>query len=154
MYNMQTLTLYGCDNLESLPHDMITLINLRKLNGLDKFIDKITKIGKLTSLQNLSVFKVLKDNGHKLVELNGLKQLRGGLCITNLENVENKDEANIASLNSKEDLDELELEWTSLQEFDSDVNLHISEQVLEGLQSHHNLQSLIIRGYNGARPPN
>ncbi|XP_042403323.1 putative disease resistance protein RGA1 [Zingiber officinale] len=154
MYNMQTLTLYGCDNLESLRHGMIKLINLRKLDRLDKFIDKITKIGKLTSLQNLSVFKVLKDNGHKLIELNGLKQLRGGLCITNLENVENKDETNIASLNSKEDLDELELEWTSLQEFDSDVNLHISEQVLEGLQSHHNLQSLTIRGYNGARPPN
>ncbi|KAG6530859.1 hypothetical protein ZIOFF_004620 [Zingiber officinale] len=141
-------------SVESLRHGMIKLINLRKLDRLDKFIDKITKIGKLTSLQNLSVFKVLKDNGHKLIELNGLKQLRGGLCITNLENVENKDETNIASLNSKEDLDELELEWTSLQEFDSDVNLHISEQVLEGLQSHHNLQSLTIRGYNGARPPN
>ncbi|KAG6530849.1 disease resistance protein RGA2-like [Zingiber officinale] len=154
LYNLQTLVLYSCDNLESLPHDMMKLTNLRKLAGADKFIPGITKVGNLTSLQNLSLFKVLKDNGHKLAELNGLKQLQGGLCITNLENVENKDEANIANLKSIEHLDSLVLEWTSLQEFDLDINLHISEQVLEGLQPHHNLQWLTIRGYNGARPPN
>ncbi|KAG6477524.1 putative disease resistance protein RGA1 [Zingiber officinale] len=154
LYNLQTLILGFCDNLKSLPHGMMKLINLRKLYGVDRLISGITEIGKLTSLQNLYSFKVTKDNGHKLVELNGLKQLRGFLCITNLENVKNKDEANIASLKSKEYLDVLELEWTSLQESDSDVNLHISEQVLEGLQPHHNLQRLIIKGYNGARPPN
>ncbi|KAG6530853.1 disease resistance protein RGA2-like [Zingiber officinale] len=158
LYNLQTLILRECINLESLPHGMMKLINLRKLDAMehvvDKFIHNITEIGKLTSLQNLSTFKVLKDNGHKLAELNGLKRLRGKLCITNLENVENKDEASIASLNSKEHLNRLELQWTSLQESDSDDKLHISEQVLEGLQPHHNLQWLTIRGYNGARPPN
>ncbi|XP_042438379.1 putative disease resistance protein RGA1 [Zingiber officinale] len=154
LYNLQTLKLNYCYNLESLPHGMMKLINLRKLDVENKFISEITEVGKLTSLQNLAAFKVTKDNGHKLPELNGLKQLRGKLRITNLENVENKDEANIASLKSKEHLNELELEWTSMQESDSDVNLHISEQVLEGLQPHHNIQSLTIRGYNGARPPN
>ncbi|XP_042427117.1 putative disease resistance protein At3g14460 [Zingiber officinale] len=137
---------------------MMKLINLRKLDAskhvVDKFIHNITEVGKLTSLQNLSTFKVLKDNGHKLAELNRLKQLRGKLCITNLENVENKDEANIASLNSKEHLNRLELEWTFSQKSGSEVTLQISEQVLEGLQPHHNLQWLTIRGYNGARPPN
>ncbi|XP_042434522.1 putative disease resistance protein RGA3 isoform X2 [Zingiber officinale] len=154
LYNLQTLILRFCDNLKSLPHGMMKLINLRKLYGVDRLISGITEIGKLTSLQNLYSFKVTKDNGHKLPELNGLKQLRGKLRITNLENVENKDEANIASLKSKEHLNELVLEWTSIQESDSDINLHISEQVLEGLQPHHNLQRLTIRGYNGARPPN
>ncbi|XP_042436751.1 putative disease resistance protein RGA1, partial [Zingiber officinale] len=154
LYNLQTLILRYCFNLKCLPHGMMKLINLRNLYGVDMFIPEITEIGKLTSLQNLHAFKVTKDNGHKLVELKGLNQLRGFLCITNLENVENKDEAHIASLKSKEHLDELVLEWTSLQESDSDVNLHISEQVLEGLQPHHNLQRLTIRGYNGARPPN
>ncbi|XP_042427091.1 putative disease resistance protein RGA4 [Zingiber officinale] len=151
LYNLQTLILYRCYKLESLPHDMVKLINLRKLDGVaPMFFLKITEVGKLTSLQNLPVFKVLKDNGYKLAELKGLKQLRGELRITNLENVENKGEANIANLKSKEHLDKLVLEWTS----DSDVNLHISEQVLEGLQPHNNLQSLTIREYNGARPPN
>ncbi|KAG6480365.1 hypothetical protein ZIOFF_063865 [Zingiber officinale] len=154
LYNLQTLKLDCCSNLEGLPHGMTKLINLRNIYAVVNFIHKIAEIGKLTSLQNLYAFKVTKDNGHKLVELKGLNQLRGFLCITNLENVENKDEANIASLKSKEHLDELVLEWTSLQESDSDVNLHMSEHVLEGLQPHHNLQSLIIRGYNGARPPN
>ncbi|KAG6530857.1 disease resistance protein RGA2-like [Zingiber officinale] len=158
LYNLQTLILWKCFNLESLPHGMMKLINLRKLDAskyvVDKFIHNITEVGKLTSLQNLSTFKVLKDNGHKLAELNRLKQLRGKLCITNLENVENKDEANIASLNSKEHLNRLELEWTFSRESGSEVTLQISEQVLEGLQPHHNLQWLTIRGYNGARPPN
>ncbi|XP_042439612.1 putative disease resistance protein RGA3 isoform X1 [Zingiber officinale] len=150
LYNLQTLKLYGYHKLERLPHDMMKLINLRNLTGVVKLIADITEVGKLASLQNLPAFKVTKDNGHKLAELNGLKQLRGILRITNLENVENKNEANIASLKSKEHLNRLELEWTSLQ----DVDLHISEQVLEGLQPHHNLQRLTIRGYNGARPPN
>ncbi|KAG6530866.1 disease resistance protein RGA2-like [Zingiber officinale] len=154
LYNLQTLIISGCGKLESLPHGMIKLINLKILDGADKFIPEITEVGKLTSLQNLSAFKVLKKNEHKLAELNSLKQLRGALCITNLENVENKDEANIANLKSKEHLNHLELEWTFSQESGSEVNLQISEQVLEGLRPHHNLQRLTIRGYNGARPPN
>ncbi|KAG6530856.1 hypothetical protein ZIOFF_004617 [Zingiber officinale] len=141
-------------SVECLPHGMKKLISLRKFDGASKFIPEITEVEKLASLQNLRTFKVPKDSGHKLIELNGLKQLRGGLHITNLENVENTVEASLASLKSKEHLNRLELEWTPSQESDTGVSLHISEKVLEELQPYLNLCSMTIRGYNGAGAPN
>ncbi|XP_064997346.1 putative disease resistance RPP13-like protein 1 [Musa acuminata AAA Group] len=153
LYNLRVLDLWGCE-LQSFPHGMSKLINLMHLNAEDKIISEINDVGKLTSLQGLCSFKVLKDQGHEVAQLGGLKQLHGQLRITNLENVESKQKAGMANLNNKQYLDELVLEWTSDDGSSLDGNeLVVSEEVLEGLQPHQALKRLTIRGYIGVRSP-
>ncbi|XP_064992478.1 putative disease resistance RPP13-like protein 1 [Musa acuminata AAA Group] len=154
LYNLRVLDLFQCP-LQSFPHGMNKLINLMHLNAEVEIIYKINDVGKLTSLQRLSSFKVLKDQGHEVAQLGSLKQLRGQLRITNLENVDSKQEASMANLNNKQYLDALALEWTSDDGSSLDGNeLVVSEEVLEGLQPHQALKRLTIRGYSGVRSPN
>ncbi|CAL9114466.1 unnamed protein product [Musa textilis] len=153
LYNLRVLDVWCC-KLQSFPHGMSKLINLMHLKAEHQIISEINDVGKLTSLQRLSSFKVLKDQGHEVAQLGGLKQLHGELRITNLENVESKQEASTANLNNKRYLDELTLEWTSNDGSSLDGNgLVVSEEVLEGLQPHQALKRLTIRGYNGVRSP-
>ncbi|CAD5182894.1 unnamed protein product, partial [Musa acuminata subsp. malaccensis] len=148
LYNLRVLDLFECD-LQNLPHGMSKLINLMHLNAEDKIISEINDVGKLTSLQGLCSFKVLKNQGHEIAQLGSLKQLHGQLRITDLENVESKQEASKANLNNKQYLDKLVLEWTS----DDGNELIMSKEVLEGLQPHQALKRLTIRGYTGVRSP-
>ncbi|XP_065000761.1 disease resistance protein RGA2-like isoform X2 [Musa acuminata AAA Group] len=153
LYNLRVLDLSKCE-LQSLPHGMSKLINLMHLNAEDKIISEINNVGKLTSLQELCSFKVLKNQGHEIAQLGSLKQLHGKLRITNLENVESKQEASKANLNNKQYLDKLVLEWISDDGSSLDGNeLVVSEEVLEGLQPHQALKRLTIRGYIGIRSP-
>ncbi|CAL9174084.1 unnamed protein product [Musa hybrid cultivar] len=78
LYNLRVLDLFQCE-LQNLPHGMSKLINLMHLNVEDKIISEINDVGKLTSLQGLSSFKVLKDQGHEVAQLGSLKQLHGRL---------------------------------------------------------------------------
>uniref|UniRef100_A0A804IFC9 NB-ARC domain-containing protein n=1 Tax=Musa acuminata subsp. malaccensis TaxID=214687 RepID=A0A804IFC9_MUSAM len=148
LYNLRVLNLLEC-KLQNLPHGMSKLINLMHLNVKDEIISEINNVGKLTSLQGLSSFKVLKDQGHEVAQLGSLKQLHGRLQITNLENVESKQEASKANLNNKQYLEKLVLEWTS----DDGNELIMPKEVLEGLQPHQDLKRLTIRGYTGVRSP-
>ncbi|CAL9087032.1 unnamed protein product, partial [Musa acuminata var. zebrina] len=153
LHNLQTLILQGCQ-LQSFPQGMSKLIKLRKIHAEDEIISKINEVGKLTSLQELTAFSVLKDQGHQIAQLSGLTQLHGTLRIRNLENVGSKEEARKAGLNNKAYLVELELEWVSDQHSNLQNNqLLVSEEILEGLQPHQALKRLVIRGYNGARSP-
>ncbi|URE24515.1 NB-ARC domain [Musa troglodytarum] len=153
LHNLQTLILQGCQ-LQSFPQGMSKLMKLRKIHAEDEIISKINEVGKLTSLQELTAFGVLKDQGRQIAELSGLTQLHGTLRIRNLENVGSKEEARKAGLNSKAYLVALELEWVSDQHSNlQNSQLLVSEEVLEGLQPHQALKSLVIRGYNGARSP-
>ncbi|CAL9116051.1 unnamed protein product, partial [Musa acuminata var. zebrina] len=153
LYNLRVLNLLEC-GLQSLPYGMSKLINLMHLNAEDEIISEINDVGKLTSLRGLSSFKVLKDQGHEVAQLGSLKQLHGQLRITNLENVESKQEAGMAYLNNKQYLDALALEWTSDDGSSLDGNeLVMLEEVFEGLQPHQALKSLTIEGYNGVRSP-
>lgn len=152
LYNLQVLRLCGCQ-LQGFPQGMSNLINLRQLHAADEIISKVKAVGKLISLQELPIFKVLKDDDdHKLAQLSNLKQLHGELTISNLENVNSEEEASLAKLNKKEYLAALKLEWKSGQESNLEKEL-VSEEVLEGLQPHHSLKSLTIRGYNGGVLP-
>ncbi|CAL9114456.1 unnamed protein product, partial [Musa textilis] len=156
LYNLRVLNLSECSSceLQSLPHGMSKLINLRHLNAEDEIISNINDVGKLTSLQRLSSFRVRKDQGHEVAQLGGLTQLHGQLRITKLENVESKQEASKANLNDKQYLDELALEWTPVDGSSLDGNeLVVSEEVLEGLQPHQALKRLTIERYNGVRSP-
>ncbi|KAG6532476.1 disease resistance protein RGA2-like [Zingiber officinale] len=152
LYNLQVLRLCGCQ-LQGFPQGMSNLINLRQLHAADEIISKVKEVGKLISLQELPIFKVLKyDDGHKLAQLCDLKQLHGELTISNLENVNSEEEASLAKLKNKKYLDALKLEWKAGQESNLEKE-HVSEEVLEGLQPHHSLRSLTIRRYNGGVLP-
>ncbi|WOL15155.1 disease resistance protein RGA1 [Canna indica] len=154
LYNLQTLILTNCDRLQSLPQGISKLINLRHLDAQCKIISNISQVGKLTSLQELPVFKVLKQQGHKIKELNPLRQLHGTLRITNLENVESKAGATSSKLQNKRYLEALKLKWAYAEESSMGKKEVIAlEDVLEGLQPHRALKSLTISGYSGARSP-
>ncbi|XP_072986317.1 putative disease resistance protein RGA3 [Typha latifolia] len=154
LHNLLFLGLEECP-IACFPEGFSNLINLRCLILSDSMIvSKITNIGKLTSLQNLKEFEVLKQRGHMIEELKDMKQLRGSLSIRSLENIENKEDARQAKLNNKEYLDELILQWSYCKESSrSEIgNLDLEvEGVLEELQPHPNLKRLEIRGYRGAK---
>ncbi|XP_042446812.1 disease resistance protein RGA2-like isoform X2 [Zingiber officinale] len=151
LYNLQTLTA-SYNSLISLPEDISQLVFLRHLDVENQIVVKIKMIGRLTSLQELSEFQVRKEVGFMITELSGLQQLHGKLKITNLENVESKEEAEKAQMKNKEYLNALELEWGFDHKLD-DNKLVAMENVLEGLQPHESLKQLKIRRYCGARSP-
>ena len=147
LYNLQTLRIEGF--LMELPKDLSNLINLRHI-----CIDEIKKapknLGRLTCLQTLPIFVVGRDEGYQIKELGALKNLRGEIKISNLEKVEDEEEAKSAKLKEKE-MFKLGLHWTSsiraADSYDKD------EKVLEGLQPHPNLKSLTIERYEGKKFP-
>ncbi|KAF5185998.1 Disease resistance protein rga2 [Thalictrum thalictroides] len=108
-------------------------------------------LGRLTSLQTLSVFVVGKGIGCKLNDLNGLKCLRGKLAIQNLENVKRVEDSVGINLKEKSNLRELKLVWNDQEAEAGREKHHVN--VLETLQPHQHLKCLSIHGYKGERFP-
>ncbi|XXG59209.1 hypothetical protein AAC387_Pa04g1330 [Persea americana] len=154
LYNLQSLMLDECWKLVELPNDLSNLVNLRhlRLNILNEFRVSIPpRIGTLKGLQTLRHFNVGKEIGRGINELKDMIHLRGFLCISELENIVNVEEAKEAQLKNKQKIDSLALQWKcdsveSRQE-------GIEEEVLNALQPHTNLEGLQIEGYCGVRFP-
>ncbi|XP_047960408.1 putative disease resistance protein RGA3 [Salvia hispanica] len=134
--------------LEKLPSTLKYLTNLMHLY-IRYGVELPAEIGRLTSLQTLEYFKVGDKDGWKIEELGSLNGLRGELEISNLERVDNKEEAEKARLSAKSKLLELCLAWDE----DREGEITNDENVLEGLQPHTNLKKLRIEGYKGKRFP-
>nr|CAD1828936.1 unnamed protein product [Ananas comosus var. bracteatus] len=103
-------------------------------------------IGKLVSLQELSVFVVGKqDRVEHCASISELEHLKlvGQLRIKGLENVTSPVDAKAANLIEK-NLRSLKLEWNVLS---------AEEAVLENLQPHQKLENLEIGGYGGGKFP-
>ncbi|KAI8546028.1 hypothetical protein RHMOL_Rhmol07G0083900 [Rhododendron molle] len=149
LYNLQTLILRYCRNLSKLPTNMSNLINLRHLDvtGADSLREMPPKIGKLTSLLTLSNFIVRHGNGCTINELGSLTHLRGTLCISGLENVENAMDARRANLKEKQHLDVLSMKWSNIS--DNSRNASVDLEVLDMLRPHEKLKELTINGYHG-----
>ncbi|GLU14907.1 hypothetical protein SLE2022_314480 [Rubroshorea leprosula] len=147
LYSLQTLKLIYCYHLQKLPDGVENLISLRHFYfDNDKLMPR--NIGRLTSLQTLSLFAVGKEEGYHIEELGCLSQLRA-LRICNLEFVKSKSEATKANMEQKTKLYELRLEWgRNKEEGDNSY-----EEVLEGLQPPSNLKKLSIGGYMGEKFP-
>ncbi|MBA0697327.1 hypothetical protein Goari_020870 [Gossypium aridum] len=104
-------------------------------------------IGNLTCLQTLPVFYVGSERGRSIKELGSLNELRGEFEIRRLQCVRNKQEANGANLHLKEKLCKL------IFDFKGRVIVINSEEVMESLQPHSNLQSLTVSSYQGNNFP-
>ncbi|KAK8662004.1 hypothetical protein V6N13_091592 [Hibiscus sabdariffa] len=143
LYHLQTLRLLGCFNLKELPKGMENLINLRHLYN-SHYGQVPDKIGHLTSLQTLRIFRVDRKKGSGIGQLRFLVELRGKLAIYGLTNVRDKEEARGARLWEKKKLHKLKY-W----EYFLRNGAHNCEQVLEGLEPPSNLKSLSIEDYEG-----
>ncbi|KAH6791373.1 hypothetical protein C2S51_006379 [Perilla frutescens var. frutescens] len=142
LHQLQTLRA----DVRKLPSTSKYLISLRHL-----FIGDDTKlfpeIGRLTSLQTLTHFRVGK--GCRIEELGSLKNLKGKIKISCLEEVHSKEEAEKANIYQKSNLFELSFEWDLRREGES----RNDKNVLEGLQPHPNLKKLEINGFLAKRFP-
>ncbi|KAJ9163565.1 hypothetical protein P3X46_023216 [Hevea brasiliensis] len=150
LYFLQILILRECKRLVVLPTNMGRLINLSHLDIKGtKLRDMPPQMGKLTKLQKLTDFFVGKQSGSSIKELRKLEELRGELCIRNLQEVEEARDALEANLKGKEKIKKLELTWQRYASTDSENE----RLVLESLQPHTGLEHLSIHGYGGASFP-
>ncbi|TYI31362.1 hypothetical protein ES332_A05G446300v1 [Gossypium tomentosum] len=140
LYNLQTLRLLGLVRF-TIPDGLENLISLKHFY-FDSEEVQPDNIGNLTCLQTLPIFFVGFERGRSIKELGSLNELRGELEICRLQCVRNKQEANGANLHLKEKLCKLIFDFKGS---DSDN----SEEVMESLQPHSNLQSLTVDGYQG-----
>ncbi|XP_059641637.1 putative disease resistance RPP13-like protein 1 isoform X2 [Cornus florida] len=149
LYNLETLLLRSCDHLCMLPSSIVNLINMRHLDNADtKLLQEMPLgIGRLTNLQTLSKIIVGKIKGSRISELKNLLHLRGMLSIVKLQNIMDVQEAKVANLMDKPDLDELELAWC--KEFDDSRDKKLEMDVLDMLKPHINLKSLKVEFFGG-----
>ncbi|XP_039129226.1 putative disease resistance RPP13-like protein 1 isoform X2 [Dioscorea cayenensis subsp. rotundata] len=181
LYNLQTLNLDECYKLLELPKGLSMLINLRHLNlhiDWDRWTELKTMppgIQDLKSLQTMSRFVVSAKNGCEIRELKDLK-LRGELCISKLENVENIEHADEANLKDKQYIEKLMLRWSEATHNNNNnnnsrplvptiwgrlrsgatsniQNTLRAEELIKHLQPHNRLKQLRIEHYDGTHFP-
>ncbi|CAN6338956.1 unnamed protein product [Urochloa humidicola] len=150
-YHMMVLDAKHCD-VNDLPRDMSNLANLRHfLVRNDTTHSSIVEVGKLKSLQELRRFVVKQEyQGFELRQIGKLVELCGSLCISNIENVQAKEEADEAKLMQKSRLHELILCWNIHRSTNDSA---LEEHVLERLKPSSNLLKLSIIGHGGATCP-
>ncbi|KAJ1688941.1 hypothetical protein LUZ63_013096 [Rhynchospora breviuscula] len=180
LINLQTLDLSLCKNLKNLPESIGNLANLHvldlhycDLNAIPKSIYNLTKLtpANLDDFQNfycmptgtselngpdiqgLSNFSSVEDN--KLACMSELQHLniRGRLKISELQNLNDPEEATLANLKKKENLNGLKLIWYHYASYNDCVE-YSSLPVLEALQPPLSIKSLKLKGYPREQYPN
>ncbi|TYJ44802.1 hypothetical protein E1A91_A02G009200v1 [Gossypium mustelinum] len=143
LYMLQTLRFMGCREL-AFPDGLRNLISLKHIH-FDQRSSQPIELRHLITLQTLPMFFV-RDNELHLDALECLNELGGQLKICDLQSVRDKEEARKANLRLKTKLCKVIFEWIN---FSNDT----CEEVLEGLQPHSGLQSLIVWNYGGEKLP-
>lgn len=146
-YHLLVLNVQGCQ-LSRLPdYTSKKLLRLRHIIGPASLVSSIHGIGNLKNLQELEEFRVRKQPGYGIEELQHMN-LRESLSITNLENVTIANNAAKVNLSLKTSLVSLKLEWHS-----TETSQLLSEEVLERLKPPESLSELEINGYPGINTP-
>ncbi|TYI91666.1 hypothetical protein E1A91_D02G009200v1 [Gossypium mustelinum] len=143
LYMLQTLRFMGCREI-AFPDGLRNLISLKHIH-YDQQSSQPIELRHLISLQTLPKFFVWNIEFH-LDALECLNELGGELRICNLQSVRDKEEARKANLRLKTKLCKVIFEWSK---FRNDT----CEEVLEGLQPHSSLQSLVVWNYGGEKLP-
>ncbi|KAJ8428245.1 hypothetical protein Cgig2_011925 [Carnegiea gigantea] len=145
--NLQSLILSDHRCLEMLPADMRRLVSPRHLDirGARLLSQMPKDMSKLKSLQTLTDFIVGKNTGSGIQALRELQQIRGKFTIRQLHNVTVPSDAYAADLSSRKFIDELELEFGSKEDDDSQK----AREVVKNLRPPVNVKRLSIRNYAG-----
>uniref|UniRef100_A0A453QCE4 R13L1/DRL21-like LRR repeat region domain-containing protein n=3 Tax=Aegilops tauschii subsp. strangulata TaxID=200361 RepID=A0A453QCE4_AEGTS len=152
LYNLQTLILNGCEELQQLSKDMERLRKLINLYlfGCLSLKSMSPNFGLLNNLHILTKFVVDTGDGLGIEQLKDLQHLRNRLELLNLNKIKSGENAKEANLNQKQNLNELLLCWDQGIDHDKPKNMDCNaEEVLEGLEPHSNIQNLEICGYGG-----
>ncbi|KAL6908216.1 hypothetical protein ACP4OV_002386 [Aristida adscensionis] len=147
--------LHVVGSLITLPPTFARLYHLQYFSHTTCLFD-IPNVGKLTSLRNELNFKVRKERGYEIQQLEHLDNLRGALRIEGLQNVKSKVEARQAKLVNKINLSHLGLSWENQYGFifrNHRVAPH-PQEVLEALCPPSQITSLSIQNYWGSTYPN
>nr|XP_011468803.1 PREDICTED: putative disease resistance RPP13-like protein 1 [Fragaria vesca subsp. vesca]XP_011468804.1 PREDICTED: putative disease resistance RPP13-like protein 1 [Fragaria vesca subsp. vesca] len=141
--NLQTLILESCSRLKTLPTNMWYLSNLSHLNNSDvpSLEGMPPRLSQLCNLRTLPNFVVGKDSHSRVREIRPLSLLRGTLCLSRLENVNDVGDARRTNLSCKEGIDTLQLEWN----YRAENGL----LVLDMLKPHNKMKEVFIKGYGG-----
>nr|UBY07051.1 NBS-LRR disease resistance protein [Dasypyrum villosum] len=156
LYNLQTLRLIGCFELQQLPED--TVISLRKLIHLYLFecyrLQRMPpNIGQLNNLHTLTTFIVDTRDGCGIEELKDLRHLSNRLELYNLRKIKSVKHAKEANLQQKQNLSELLFSW-GLSKYDRTENEACNEEeVFQHLEPHSKMQILELYGYGGLEIP-
>lgn len=147
LYQLQVVD-FGCCYISASfsGEDTMNLVNLRRIIGTPLLY--IPNIGRLTWLQMLPFFRVMKTQGFESHQLKHLNKLQDKLEVAGLENVQSKEEALEVNLAAKEKLTELELVWE-----DQSCSPGVQAEVLEGLCPSKYLERLSIYWYGGMTLP-
>ncbi|KMT15278.1 hypothetical protein BVRB_3g063870 [Beta vulgaris subsp. vulgaris] len=149
LYTLQFLKAEQCPLLLQLPKRIKKLTQLLHLEVDIKSLSSMPpEIGNLGNLRTLPAFIVGRKHGYRVTELKNMKYLQGSICLTNLENIKDGEEAKGAMLKNKPFLRSLELEWSRYS-----ANQLVTETVFCGLEPHENLEELQVTGYDGTRFP-
>ncbi|KAL0291744.1 UNVERIFIED_CONTAM: putative disease resistance protein RGA1 [Sesamum calycinum] len=153
LHNLQTLKLMNSEKLLELPRGLKVMKNLYfvEIESFDSLLCTPPGLGDLTNLRELSIFIVGQDASHQIDQLKELN-LGGSLSIGGLENVSNTKDVKKANLMTKNDLTSLGLLWTDGAEKTHSTEYY--EELLQGLQPHHNLETIRIKSYQGFNFPN
>ncbi|MFS7925376.1 putative P-loop containing nucleoside triphosphate hydrolase, leucine-rich repeat domain superfamily [Helianthus anomalus] len=112
LYNLQTLIVFGCKSLSTLPKSFLKLKKLRHFDIRDTpYLKKLPSgIGELKNLQTLPKVIIGGDGDFAITKLKGLENLRGELSIEGLHKVQIPMHAREANLSQKR-LTMLKLKW-------------------------------------------
>ncbi|XP_074263186.1 disease resistance protein RGA2-like [Silene latifolia] len=164
LVNLQTLLLDSCTKLKQLPNDVSKLVDLSTLNvaGCHALSHMPVGIGMLTCLQNLCQFVVgapatssTSDQCFKgLEDLQHLNRLKGSLTIeiAVLENAKfvKEEQGGGGYLRSKEHLETIVINFRYGDEYGSKES---EQALLEEMQPHPNVKTLMVFGYHGETIP-
>ncbi|XP_039145511.1 putative disease resistance protein RGA4 [Dioscorea cayenensis subsp. rotundata] len=131
-------------DLDVFPENLHNLINLRTLNS-DTY-RMYTKFDQHILMR----FARWTKRQYMISQLRNMKELRGVLCLNDLEKIENREEAEKANIKEKCHLEVLILSWNDSNSCNSFATAH---EVLEALEPNPNLKHLYVRGYKGYTSP-
>ncbi|KAJ0672875.1 putative P-loop containing nucleoside triphosphate hydrolase, leucine-rich repeat domain superfamily [Helianthus annuus] len=155
LVNLQTMILFGCDELTKLPNNFLNLKNLQHLDVRDTLLSfqMLLEISKLKSLQiTLSKIDIESEWGIEIAKLKDFKNIYGKISVVGLEKVQNAIYAHEANFSEKR-LSEIELVWGD--ELTDSRNGMLEKEVLNELKPcHDKLIQLEIRSYGGIEFPN